>query len=159
MIDPSKESRLSNGVLAGLGGMAFGIIAFGLSVFIGGASMLALAIVVFVLGLVVLAVTVFAGLGSVKKDRSSVQTVVHNDTRVVARFAINHIGEMIFDIDPQDIPDLKFYVRLQFRDGRQGEFSTRWEVFGAAGEGMWGAAAIQGDWLGGFTPTPKPVGA
>jgi hypothetical protein len=74
------------------------------------------------------------------------------EARVTARFAINGIGEMIFDNYDYDAEDARFYVKVQYLDGRREELECARPVFDQAGEGMRGLLTIQGGWLSMFTP-------
>jgi hypothetical protein len=75
---------------------------------------------------------------------------------VVARFAINEIGEMIFDNFDFDAPNARYYVRLKMPDGRDEEFECAQELLNQVGEGMVGNVQINGRWLGSFVPVPRP---
>lgn len=74
--------------------------------------------------------------------------------KVVARFAVSGIGEMLFnEMDfLEDDPEIKFYVQLQPEYGPKVELKTNYVVWTTCGEGMTGDAVVQGDWLGGFIP-------
>jgi hypothetical protein len=74
------------------------------------------------------------------------------EARVIARFAINGIGEMIFDNYDYDAEEARFYVKVQYLNGRREEFECARPVFDQAGEGMRGMLTIQGGWLSMFTP-------
>jgi hypothetical protein len=74
------------------------------------------------------------------------------EARVVARFAINDIGEMIFDNYDFDAEDARFYVRVQYLNGKREEFECARPVFDQAGEGMRGLLTISGGWLSMFNP-------
>lgn len=74
------------------------------------------------------------------------------DVAIVSRFAINHVGEMIFTDFEYDAPGGKLYVQLRFPDGHVEEMRTAWGVFSQCGEGMRGAALVKGSWLASFAP-------
>lgn len=156
MIDPTRESRIATGMLGGIIAAVGGVVLVLVGVMGGNGMLLTVGILVAVGGVASMAISVGAGLNRVRGDQNSRTVTEARGCRVVARFGMNELGEMLFDIEPQDIDDLKYFVRLQFADGRQGEFKTSWEVFAAAGEGMFGDASFQGDWLGRFTPQLKP---
>lgn len=155
MIDPTRESRIATGMLGGIIAAVVGVVLVLVGVMGRNGLLMSSGILLAVGGIVSMAVSVGAGLNRVRGDQKTRAVTEARNCRVVARFALNHLGEMLFDIEPQDIDDLKYFVRLQFADGRQGEFKTTWEVFSAAGEGMYGDAAFQGDWLGRFTPQTR----
>lgn len=71
---------------------------------------------------------------------------------IASRFAINTVGEMIFDNFEFDAPGGKLYVQLRFPDGHIEEMGTAWGVFCQCGEGMKGAAMVKGSWLASFAP-------
>lgn len=154
MIDPERESGIAMSMLVGGGFFVLGVILAALG-FVAGGSLSILGLVAAAGGLAAMAFGVLAGYRRLKRDQEAPMTQAEN-CRVVARFGINHLGEMLFTIEEVDISDLTYYVRIQMPDGRQAEFKTVWPVFSAAGEGMWGRIAYQGDWLAGFTQTPAP---
>jgi hypothetical protein len=113
--------------------------------------------VIMIVGLVVIAASIFHGFMSMRKTNQQ-EAVNHPDVLVVARFAINEVGEMVFqDFDPDD-PDTKLFVHLKFPGGRNGEFRCPLPVFDCCGEGMRGSAIVKGDWLGGFSAFPVQPG-
>lgn len=134
----------------------------GVSIFIGffgfllrSGAMFAFGIVGFFIGVVVAAYTLFSGLRT-ESQGGKVTTVTEiPGARITARYAINMIGETIFS--EQDIlfddPKTKLYVRLQLPNAHSTEVKCPAEVWLACGEGMYGTALLQGDWLGGFRPT------
>ena len=76
------------------------------------------------------------------------------ECRIVARFAINSIGETLFsemDIDFED-PKTQFLIRVAPAHGAQIELKTNEQVWLQCGEGMRGTLVVQGDWLGSFVP-------
>ena len=74
---------------------------------------------------------------------------------VVSRFAFDRQQLMQFPTSHDEEMDLKYYVQIQWPDGRRAELRTRPETYFATGEGMIGTASIQGDWLGKFVPSGK----
>jgi hypothetical protein len=103
------------------------------------------------LGALVFVGSIAYGFATIRKTRKG-PVLNCPDVVVVARFAVNEAGEMVFqDFDPDD-PDTKLYVHLRMPDGRNQEYRCPWQVFECCGEGMRGTAVIQGDWLGGFAP-------
>lgn len=73
--------------------------------------------------------------------------------KVIARYAYdrqhNLLTEM-WQIESVDRP--RMYVRLQHQKHGLIEYECSMEVYMQAGEGMWGQAEYQGQWLGKFTP-------
>ena len=67
--------------------------------------------------------------------------------RIVARFAINQNGEMIFDNFDYDAEEARFYARVQFLGGRREELECARPVFDQCGEGMRGMLTMHGGWL------------
>lgn len=72
---------------------------------------------------------------------------------VVARYAVDiHTGELVpywYDYAPEN---LRYYVRLDHGRGVQEEYECALETFQQVGEGMWGEATCQGQWLCAFRP-------
>ena len=68
---------------------------------------------------------------------------------------MDELNQMLFqDLEGRD--NLRYFVRLWFPNGTQNEYRCGPDVFGQCGEGMWGSATVQGDWLGGFVPKAPP---
>jgi len=111
-----------------------------------------LSLIVFVIGLIFLLFTLLAGLRRTNgRPRSVLQ---YNDSKIIARYAVNGHGETLFDeyyMDVED-PKLKFYVRIQLPNGNSAEYHCNQIVWRHCGEAMTGTALIQGDWIGQFTP-------
>ncbi|HMS54349.1 MAG TPA: hypothetical protein PKA27_03020 [Fimbriimonadaceae bacterium] len=157
------DKKLSNVIMVGLGltliggvgaGFMFlGSIAFGLGAYIV-AGFFGL---MFMVGLGMLVWGISSGLNTTKKLGSATVVEELQGVKVVARFAVNEIGETVFsDFIPEES---RLYVRLNLPTGRSVELKTSMNVWEAAGEGLEGTAWIQGDWLGRFerNPIPKPV--
>lgn len=70
--------------------------------------------------------------------------------RILARYAINQLGEMLFDNFDEDAEEARWYVRVQFLSGAREELECARAVFDQCGEGMRGMLTIQGSWLGQF---------
>ncbi len=75
---------------------------------------------------------------------------------VMARYAINHLGEMIFSYFETDAEEAKYYVKLQYLDGRTEELQCAEPVFEQCGEGMRGMVIVHGRWLSRFEQLPMP---
>lgn len=132
--------------LAGVAFMVFAWIVIGGWAWIVGPVFLALGVLLALGGLVVGLVH------NAKGSKGAARPV--EEGRVVARYAINDLGEMIFDAFDLDAPIARYYVRLQFLDGRRDEMQARREVFDQCGEGMRGLVYAQGGWLTQFAPLP-----
>jgi hypothetical protein len=90
---------------------------------------------------------------------------VHPNARVVARFGQDRDGTLLteeWQYEEAERP--RYFVKLQYPDGRIVECETRPEVWAHCGEGMVGDATIDGGWLGmfaakvGHAPPPNPYG-
>jgi hypothetical protein len=145
-------------LLLGLGGfltVALGLM--GTAQFLGrGESplMLAFGIALAVTALGALLVGIVTGYGLWQhrnRFRAPMQTFPY--VYVVARYAIDiHTGETVpywYDYAPEN---LRYYVRLDHGRGVQEEYECALETFEQVGEGMWGEAICQGQWLCAFRP-------
>lgn len=149
-----EKEKLIGGLLLGglfcfLGGVAFMVFAWivvGAWAWILGPILIALGILLALIGLAV-------GMVHNAKTPKGVARP-REEGRVVARYAINDLGEMIFDAFDLDAPIARYYVRLQFLDGRRDEMQCQRSVFDQCGEGMRGLVYAQGGWLTQFTPLP-----
>ncbi|HRF60864.1 MAG TPA: hypothetical protein PLH94_13240 [Fimbriimonadaceae bacterium] len=154
MIDPERIARLGWMILVGIAVALFGTVFFAMALVTGGFGGplgVAIFILVVVFGLVMIGAGIISGLRQVRADESSTVPFVYPESRVIARFGINRLGEMIFTIEDSDIEALDYYVQLEFPDGRKGEFRAAWPVFCDALEGRRGESVIQGDMLLRFT--------
>ena len=113
--------------------------------------------ITFVAGLALIGFAILSGIQHNRKAEMGPSRVAPQ-VYVMARFAVNEVGEMIFSNFDEDAIGGRFYVRLRFPDGHDEELECAYPVFAQAGEGMWGSAAIKGRWLGSFTLIPRPVG-
>lgn len=155
MLDPQRQEFVSRMMLFGLGAMAFGGVLLLLGFMGGSGPVLLLGGLMDLVGFAAVAWALANGHAKLKKDRTDEKQLA-TGVQVMARFGINHLGEMLFTIEPIDVPELRYYVRILFPDGRQAEFETAYDLFATAGEGMWGDITYQGDWLSSFTPRPAP---
>lgn len=156
MLDPQRQEFVGKLMLFGLIAMGFGATLL-LVGFVGGSTPLILVGgLLDLLGFVSVAWSLTSGHAKLREDRTASKKLA-TGIQVMARFGINQLGEMLFTIEDVDIPELRYYVRVLFPDGRQAEFETAFPVFCAAGEGMWGDIAYEGDWLSSFTPRPAPA--
>ncbi len=85
-------------------------------------------------------------------SQASGQETIQQEGRVLARYAINDIGEMIFDNFDYDAEEAKYYIRVQFLGGKRDEFECARPVFDQCGEGMRGLVTVQGSWVAQFVP-------
>lgn len=95
------------------------------------------------------------GLQNRKLSRST-KVEVAQRCMALARFCTDSDGNMILEDDADVVPGATFYVRIAMENGARAEFKTRYEVYMGVGEGQWGMAEFQGDWLGRWTPTTPP---
>jgi len=109
-----------------------------------------------ILGIVVGLLMMFTGLGygfwTMSKSRQGPRRVIPN-FRVVARYCYDKNQNLLtseWDIEVAERP--RFYVRGVMENGLVGEFETSVEVYFNSGEGMYGEAELQGQWLGRFVP-------
>lgn len=156
-----EVGKLSNAMLAGLYCLGIGtlVIFGGFWIMLLFRSPIASAIVglggfgVFV-GLGLLGYGLFKGLYTERSASKEVAAVQMPESKIVARFAVNSIGETLFsdlDIDFED-PKTQLLIRVAPPEGDQIELRTNEQVWSQCGEGMTGTAVVQGDWLGSFIP-------
>lgn len=156
------DKRISNFLAIGIvmaliggGGMLFMMV--GTLVF-GAAAAAASGILglIMVIGIGFVCYALFSGLSENKKLGSATTVNVIPDCTIIARFAVNQIGEMVFsDFDPEFA---KLYVKIQPPNGRPVELKTSMPTWESALEGARGTASVQGDWLGKFeVQRPKPA--
>jgi len=83
--------------------------------------------------------------------------ILYPNSLVLARYAMMPgTDEMMFsDFHPED-EGIRFFAQLRLPDGRTPELQCPYVVFEQLGEGMWGEATVQGDWIGAFRPTVRP---
>jgi hypothetical protein len=104
--------------------------------------------------LLVWGLAVGQGLSSNKKASTTTTILAIGESKIIARFGVNHLGETIFQEEYLDFddPSTRLFVKLAEPDGRRYELRTNEHVWRNCGEGMRGAAQVQGDWLASFTP-------
>lgn len=152
------SNQISTLFMAGIGSMlvGFGCIFFGLigSLAIGntGVALVGLGILLGLGGGGLTLGSILYGLRQEKGDQKETRVVVIQDAQITARFAINRLGETIFDADYLDFddPKTKLYIKITAPTVNQLELRTNPAVWGSCGEGMRGHAHVQGDWLGQF---------
>ena len=104
---------------------------------------------VFLVGLILTVVGLGAGFKAAQADSGPKQ---YPRVQVRSRFAVNSIGEMIFSNFEYDAPGGELFVQILLPTGDIQEVRTAWAIFNLCGEGMWGAAVVEGDWLSSFRP-------
>lgn len=172
MIDPGRESRVAKlliwgGALAAVGFVAFVVLAVAGALAAnsprsGDRSISAVAgipFMVFAIGVILLGSGMWQ-LWSGSKSKAKETTITESPGAwIISKFAIDRNGLMQFpaDLDDDLVQDqgFKLYVRVEFPDGRRGEFRTSLFTYQTIGEGMKGTVRTQGDWLGEFKPEPR----
>jgi hypothetical protein len=149
-IHESKERLIMVLLLGGVGLVLVGIFQFFFGIVLMGLWGFILGPILVVLGLAALTTGLAIGLGHNRAGKSAAGIRPQEEARVIARYAINDIGEMIFDNFDYDAPGARFYVRLQYLDGKREELETARAVFDQCGEGMRGLLTVQGNWLSQF---------
>ncbi|HVT12474.1 MAG TPA: hypothetical protein VHE55_09420 [Fimbriimonadaceae bacterium] len=139
---------LMGGVGAGAAGLFFLFFAFVLR----SNALFAFGPVLILLGIVLAGAGAYIGFSHNRGMTTGATRRPEEEGRVVARFAINEIGEMIFDNFDYDAEEARFYVRVQFLDRRREEFECARPVFDQCGEGMRGMITMQGSWMLSFVP-------
>lgn len=129
------------------------IMFFGSRLLSGAIFVLVLGPVLFLAGMGLVAYAVFSGLSFTNTLRTKSAPTPLDGVRIQARYAMNTIGEMLFNEQDWDLPGTRFYVRILYPNGRSSELECAYPVFCQCGEGMWGTAIIQGDWVSQFTPS------
>ncbi len=166
MIDPGSEKRLGIALFGGIGLVVLGLFLLGFMLFSGaywslpsqGKGISAIIGYIFIPLLVMLTGMILAGgalyrMWAIPRQQAADSTVSEfQDAFIVSKFAIDEYGLMNFPADPDPETDFKFHVQIQFPDGRRAELRTAPEVYFSIGEGMKGAAKVQGNWLGSFIP-------
>jgi hypothetical protein len=109
-----------------------------------------------IFGVAVGLLMMFAGIGyglwTMSRQQKGTRRVVPN-FRVLARYCYDRNQNLItaeWEVEAAEKP--RFYVRGVMENGVVGEFETSIEVYFNAGEGMYGEAELQGQWLGRFVP-------
>jgi len=116
-----------------------------------GTAMLSTGVFLCFLGICLAGGALLIGFGHIRAGSAKGEPV-QQECRIMARYAINEIGEMIFDNFDYDAEVAKYYVRIQFLGGKRDELECARPVFDLCGEGMRGLAMVQGSWLSQFVP-------
>jgi hypothetical protein len=118
----------------------------------GTLNFLPITLLVFVLGVVMLAGAVFYGLYVSATEKSGPRKVL--PVKVLARYAFNREGLMLvadWEIEMAENP--RYYVRLDFGPEMGTlECECSLPTYYQCGEGMTGMAELQGKWVGAFQP-------
>lgn len=79
------------------------------------------------------------------------------NARILSRYGYNRQGYMLnADWEFEAAEDPRYYVRMQIGPSQVSEYQCTEQVFFQCGEGMYGEAELQGNWLGRFTPYIGP---
>ena len=75
---------------------------------------------------------------------------------IIAKTACDATGNMLMDVgEGYETDDAKFFVRIKGPDGARTEMKCSYETYVTIGEGQTGDLAVQGNWIGSFTPYRK----
>lgn len=149
-VTEDKEKQLGLMMMGGVGCFLAGMFFTFLAVMFASTMFFAIGLLSMLVGVALGIGSLFLGFGH-NRNRDAGAVAAPTEGRVVARFAINDIGEMIFDNYDFDAEDARFYVRIQFLGGKRDEFECARPVFDQCGEGMRGMLVIEGGWLSQFT--------
>lgn len=153
-VTEGKEKLISQMMILGVGAFLFGLFLFFLTLVFNSLLLFGLAGLLTLGGVISGASALFIGISHNRSAAAGGPSEPQREGRVQARFAINQLGEMIFDNFDYDAEEARFYVRVLYLDGRRDEFECARPVFDQCGEGMRGILTIQGKWLSMFTPLP-----
>lgn len=169
MTDESRQKAVGCLVLGGAGLFAFGVL---LTVMLLGSASLTMAksqgkdpsmLILSGIGPLVLLLGLFTAIGglvwgfSINRKESNAPPVRYPGSRVLARYALMPgTDEMMFSNFHPDDEGIRFFAQLRLPDGRTPELQCAYPVFECMGEGMWGDATVQGNWIGAFAPTRPP---
>ncbi len=88
-----------------------------------------------------------------EKNKNQGARIVHQGSRIIARFAIDKNGLLITDESSFEFQDkLRYYVRVLSPTEGSLEYECAEPVFYQCGEGMLGDIEITGRWIGAFRP-------
>ena len=149
-----RENQISWMLLLGVAGFFGGGFVFLIGMVLKAIPLMAMGPILILGGLCLAGYGVFSGM-SFNKKASTGGVRMMSECYVVARFAVNQIGEMIFDNFEFDAPGARYYVRLKMPDGRDEEFECAHDLVMQVGEGMIGNVQVNGHWLGSFIPVPR----
>lgn len=109
-------------------------------------------------GLAMFAAVVLWGLFFSRRETGDKKLWKFPDSRIIARFAVNSIGETVFSEDHIDFDDPKTKLYLKLTDTNQEvvEMTALPEAWTQAGEGMRGVAIVQGRRVVAFAPAFGP---
>lgn len=151
-VHEGKEKVISSMMLWGAIGFLAGLFFFFLAIVFGSGLFFGLGGLLVMCGILSAALSLYIGFSHNRASGPDGPMQPQQEGRVMARFAINGIGEMIFDNYDYDAEDARFYVKVQYLNGKRDEFECARPVFDQCGEGMRGLLTVQGSWLSMFTP-------
>jgi len=168
MLDPGKEKRVATMIFVGvalailsifvfMAGARSGLMAVGNKKAMGPLYVMIGSITMAVVGVGLVVMGILSGSMQNRKLNRSTKVEVAQRCMALARFCTDSDGNMILEDDADVVPGAKFYIRMAMENGARAEFKTRYEVYMTVGEGQWGMAEFQGDWLGRWTPTTPPT--
>jgi hypothetical protein len=137
-----------------VGAVIFGLFLYFLTLVFGSILLFGLAGLLIIGGILSAGLALYIGFAHNREAAGGGASQPQQEGRIQARFAINHLGEMIFDNLDYDAEEARYYVRVLYLDGRRDEFECARQVFDQCGEGMRGLLTLQGKWLSMFTPLP-----
>ena len=105
----------------------------------------------FLLGMVLVVAGIITGICIKSVEKTAPGQIIH-DCRILSRFAINDVGEMVFSDWEDYAPGGKLYIQLELPTNKTRELRTSWQVFLMCGEGMVGSVYLDGDWISSFVP-------
>lgn len=152
-VDHEKQNLMAGLLMGGVGALIAGIFLVFLALVVRSQVLFALGPTLMGIGVLVLVGSLVVGYKQIGSNaaRTPREPV---EGRIVAKFAINELGEMLFDNFDYDAQEARFYVKVVYLDGRREEFETARAVFDHCGEGMRGVLTVQGNWLSQFQPLP-----
>ena len=151
-VHEGKEKVIATMMIVGVAGFLFGLFFFFLAIVFGSSLCFGLGGLLVIGGILSGALSLYIGFSHNRASGADGPTRPQEEARVQTRFAINGIGEMIFDNYDYDAEDARFYVKGQYPNGRRDEFECARPVFDQCGEGMRGLITVQGSWLSMFVP-------
>ena len=167
MINPKKEVAMTQAAIYGWSMLGIGFLAlvfrflfgrFAVLIFgpMGGLVYSLLVSILILGGIAVLIVTYTSGLRTVVKQSRSDEVNVYPSAKINTRFALTKDKHMVFPYEPDPTEQLgwQYYVKIDFADGRKGEFRCNAPIYFAAAEGAKGTVTIRGDWFEAFEMDP-----
>jgi uncharacterized damage-inducible protein DinB len=153
-VTEGKEKLISMMLIGGGAAFVFGLFLYFLTLVFTSILLFGLAGLMVVGGILSAGLALYIGFAHNRDASSGGPAEPQEEGRIQARFAINQLGEMIFDNYDYDAEEARYYVRVLYLDGRRDEYECARPVFDQCGEGMRGLLTLQGKWLSMFTPLP-----